>query len=68
MDDALLVRGREAAGDLDRPVHGAAQRQLSGRDGPAERLALEELHDEDVLRDAGEVDEDEDEEGISSNE
>ena len=30
VDDALVVRGGKAAGDLDRPVHGAAKRELAG--------------------------------------
>ena len=45
VDDALLVRGGEAPGDLERVVHGLLLRDRTGVELPAQRLALEKLHD-----------------------
>ena len=45
MDDALLVRGGETPGDLERVVHGLLRGDRAGFELPAQRLALEELHD-----------------------
>ena len=49
MDDALVVRGREAVGDLHGVVDGLAHRQRARAEPIAQRLALEQLRD-DVRR------------------
>ncbi len=46
VDDAVLVRGGEAAGDLLGVLDGLAERQRAGGEHLAERAALEELGDE----------------------
>ena len=46
VDDALVVRGGEAAGDLDGVVDGLARRQRRGADARAQRLAFEQLRDD----------------------
>ena len=49
VNDPLLVRRRQPAGDLDRVVGGLAHRQRAAREPRAQRLAFEELRD-DVRR------------------
>jgi len=46
VDDAALVGGGEAAGDLEGPGHGLAQRRDPASQGLAKGLALEEFEDE----------------------
>ena len=46
VDDPLLVRRREAAGHLHGPVEGLARRGTPRRQSLSQRLAFEELHDE----------------------
>jgi hypothetical protein len=45
VDDALLVRGGEAPSDLERVIHGLLLRDRSRVELPAQRLALQKLHD-----------------------
>ena len=45
VDDALLVRGGEAPGDLERVVHGLLLRNRAGVELAAQRLAFQKLHD-----------------------
>ena len=45
VDDALAVRGGEALGDLQRPVHGLPLRDGRAVELAAQRLALEQLRD-----------------------
>jgi len=47
VDDPFLVRRCEAARDLNGEVDGLADRQRASRESRTERLALQELHDED---------------------
>ena len=51
VDDALLVRRGQAAGDLDRVVDRLARGQRAARERVAQRLALEQLGDD--VRHAG---------------
>ena len=46
VDDALLVRGREAVGDLERVVDGLALREGAAREDRPQRLAFEQLQDD----------------------
>ena len=46
VDDALLVRGGEAARDLERVVERLARRERARREPVAQRLALEQLRDD----------------------
>jgi hypothetical protein len=48
VDDPFLVRGFERVGDLQRDPQRLVQRQRAARDALLERLALDELHDEEV--------------------
>src|SRR5215510_4731929 len=48
MDDALLVRGFERLGNLPCERQRLDERQRPARDPPIERLAVDELHDEEV--------------------
>ncbi len=50
MDDSALVRRRESARDLRSEVDGLSQRQSARGDPLAQRLAVDELHDEEVSR------------------
>ena len=50
MDQILVVRGREAARDLRGDVDGFAQRQWAAAEPLAQRLAFEQLHDDERLR------------------
>ncbi len=45
MDDAAVVRGRQAAGDLHRVLDGLPDGQRAGAKAVAERLAFEQLRD-----------------------
>ena len=47
MDDALVVRGRQAAGDLYGVLDGLPDRQRAGCQPVAERLAFEQLRDDE---------------------
>ena len=47
MDDPLLVRGRQAPRDLRRVVHELAQRKGSVRQPLPERLAFQQLEDDE---------------------
>jgi hypothetical protein len=49
MDQILVVRGRESAGDLRRDVHRLAHRQRPGREPLAQRFAVEQFHDDEGL-------------------
>lgn len=49
MDDALVVRDREALGDLLKGRHGLIEGKRTGGDPICERLALDELHDDELL-------------------
>ncbi len=56
MNDAFLVRGGETAGGLQRVVERDFLRKRPVEEPPAERLALEQLHDsEDDVPVADEV-------------
>ena len=48
MDDAALVRRREAARDLNSEIHGLAHGQGALGDLLAQGLALDELHHEEM--------------------
>ena len=50
VDDSLLVRRREAGGDLGAAVARPADRERPVAEALAQRLALQQLHDEDVAR------------------
>ena len=48
MDDAGRVRGGERAGHLDAVAERLVERQPAAREPACERLAFEELHDQEV--------------------
>ena len=50
MDDAALVRRFERFGDLRGDPEGVADRKRPARDALGERLAVDQLHDEEVAR------------------
>ena len=45
MDDALVVGGGQAVGDVGADLQDLAQRQRAAGEPLAQRLALEQLHD-----------------------
>ena len=46
MDDALVVRGRETVGDLERVLDGLARAEAAPSDPLAQRLAFEQFLDD----------------------
>ena len=49
MHDAGVVERRERGQDLERDVHGLTERQRATWDARGQRLALEQLHDQQQL-------------------